>query len=101
MKTIKDTVSQPPPGVQSPPTTLTGTHPGLGKLKAREGIYRCLLRRDLHKKNPEHADYKGVLSIANGRAWVMLWVHEDGTLGLRLEKIIEGPEKAAGKVVAE
>lgn len=80
------------------PKVLTGTHPGLGKLKSKVGVYRCTLRRVLHKQNPDHADYKGVLPIANGKAWVLVWVHADGTLGLRLEKITE---KSTRKEVAK
>jgi hypothetical protein len=69
--------------------TLSGDFKGFSHLKQKAGVYRCLLRPERHKRKTEHADYKGVLPIANGKASVLIWVHVDGTLGLRLEKIVE------------
>jgi hypothetical protein len=40
-----------------------------------------------NKKNAKHADYTGVLSLTGSQARILVWVHVDGTLGLRLEKI--------------
>jgi hypothetical protein len=37
--------------------------------------------------DPNHADYKGGLQLTGSKASILIWVHEDGTLGLRLEKI--------------
>lgn len=64
-----------------------GKYPGFGHLKSQSGVYRCRLHFQAVKSNPQHADYRGVLPIANGKASVLVWVHADGTLGLRLEKI--------------
>jgi hypothetical protein len=45
-------------------------------------------RAQTSKKRPEHADYRGILQLSGGeRALVLLWVHADGSLGLRLEEI--------------
>jgi hypothetical protein len=86
--------SAPPPEQCSGPTLLAnGKHPGFSHLKSKPGVYRCLLRPDIKKRSKEHADYKGVLPIANGRAYVLIWVHIDGSLGLRLEKIVERPNQ--------
>ena len=36
-------------------------------------------------RDPRHSDYAGTLLMANGeRAMVRLWVHADGSLGLRV-----------------
>jgi hypothetical protein len=64
-----------------------GTHPGFEHLKSQTGVYRCRLRRVTNKRNPQHADYKGVLQLIGSKASVLIWIHTDGTLGLRLEKI--------------
>jgi hypothetical protein len=65
----------------------TGSHPGFSHLKSQPGVYRCRLRPELAKRDPRHADYKGILPLTGSKALILLWVHEDGTLGLRLEKI--------------
>jgi len=62
-------------------------HPGFQRLKSKPGVYRCLLRAVENKKNANHADYTGILPLTNSQAWILLWVHKDGSLGLRLEKI--------------
>jgi hypothetical protein len=64
-----------------------GKHPGFNYLKAKPGVYRCKLRPDLAKSNPDHSDYKGVLLLTGCKCHVNVWVHSDGTLGLRLEKM--------------
>lgn len=69
-------------------------YPGFEHLKAKPGVYRCRLRPELNKRRPEHADYRGVLQLTGSKASILLWVHEDGTLGLRLEKIL--PRKTEG-----
>ena len=64
-----------------------GIHSGLGHLKPHPGVYRCLLRRVRHKANPDHADYVGVLPLSDSQAWCCIWLHADGSLGLRVEKL--------------
>jgi hypothetical protein len=54
------------------------------------------LRPELAKRDPRHADYKGVSPLTGSKALILLLVHEDGTLGLRLEKITSKP--AGGKL---
>jgi hypothetical protein len=68
-------------------TTLApGPHPGFGKLTSKPGVFRARLRPVSSKTKPEHADYCGVLQLAGGKkAFVLLWVHGDGSLGLRLD----------------
>ena len=76
------------PTVSAPvkPTTLPpGNHSGFSKLNSQPGVFRCKLRPDTNKRAPEHSDYSGTLLLANGeRAMVRIWVHADGSLGLRL-----------------
>ena len=58
---------------------------GFAKLKSRPGVFRCKLRLCMDKKRPEYADYRGVLQMdGGGQAGVLLWVHADGSLGLRV-----------------
>jgi hypothetical protein len=64
-----------------------GQHPGFQNLKAQLGVYRCKLWPDADKRDPNHADYKGVLQLTGSKASILIWVHRDGSLGLRLEKI--------------
>jgi hypothetical protein len=64
-----------------------GPHPGFENLKSQPGVYRTRLRAETAKRDPRHADYKGVLQLTGSKALVLVWVHSDGTLGLRLEKI--------------
>ena len=66
-----------------------GHHPGFAKLKSRLGVYRCKLRPVQVKRDPNHADYSGVLELTNSKAFLYLWVHADGSLGLCLEKMTE------------
>lgn len=48
-------------------------------------MFRCKLRPETHKAKPEHSDYSGTLLMGNGeRAMVRVWVHPDGSLGLRV-----------------
>ena len=77
------------PDGKSTRTLPPGAHPGLKKLKSQSGVYRGLLRPVIKKRKPEHADYSGVLPLTGSKARVFVWVHEDGTLGLRLEKMHE------------
>jgi hypothetical protein len=69
-----------------------GTHPGLGNLKSQPGVYRCRLRPERNKRDPKHADYRGILQLTGSKAQVLIWVDTDGTLGLRLEKIVGRPD---------
>ena len=64
-----------------------GSHPGFNHLKSQSGVYRCRLSPELHKRRPEHSDYKGILQLTGSKALILIWVHSDGSLGLRLEKI--------------
>ena len=66
-------------------TVPPGTHPGFDHLKSQPGVYRCRLRQELDKRDPRHADYRGILQLTGSKALVLIWVGADGTLGLRLE----------------
>jgi hypothetical protein len=68
------------------PKLPPGSAPGFAKLPQKPGVYRCQLL-PAKKRRPEHADYAGKLRIANGIAQVLIWLHTDGSLGLRVEKI--------------
>jgi hypothetical protein len=69
-----------------------GPHPGFSRLKSRPNVYRCKLRAELNKAKPEHADYSRILQLDGGKkAFVRLWTHVDGSLGLRVE--LNPPEK--------
>jgi hypothetical protein len=72
-----------------------GEYPGFRHLKSQPGVYRCKLHFQADKADPGHADYKGVLQLTGSKASVLVWVHADGSLGLRLEKI-EDRRKAQG-----
>jgi hypothetical protein len=69
-----------------------GIHPGFGKLKSEVGVYRTALWRVLKKARPEFADFSGVLVIGTQKIRVFAWLHENGSLGLRLQKIIDKKE---------
>ena len=71
------------------PNLPKGQHPGFANVKAKPGVYRCKLWPATSKRDPKHADFKGVLQLTGSKASVMIWVHIDGSLGLRLEKIVE------------
>jgi hypothetical protein len=66
---------------------IKGTHLGFSQLKSQLGVYRCELWPVVHKPKPEHADYSGILHLTNSKARILVWVHGNGSLGLRLEKI--------------
>jgi hypothetical protein len=72
----------------------SGQHPGFSQLKSQPGVYRCVLRAVTNKKSAKHADYAGVLPLTGSQARILLWVHLDGTLGLRLEKIAQQKKEA-------
>ena len=75
----------------SPTLLPAGPHPGLGKLKSQPGVFRCRLRPELHKAKPEFADYHGMVFLDGGKkASALVWIHEDGSLGLRLEMLKAG-----------
>jgi hypothetical protein len=65
-----------------------GPHPGFKELKSQVGVYLCCLRPERDKKKPEHADYRGMLELTGSRCLILVWVHQDGTLGLRLSKVV-------------
>jgi hypothetical protein len=69
------------------PKLGAGKYPGYSNLPAKPGVYRCKVWPQTDKRDPQHADYKGVLQLTGSKASVLIWVHSDGTLGLRLEKI--------------
>jgi hypothetical protein len=73
---------------------LNGSHPGFSNLKSQPGVYRCKLWADTNKRDRNHADYKGVLHLTGSKASVLVWVHVDGSLGLRLEKIVDRRKEA-------
>jgi hypothetical protein len=78
-----------------PITLPPGPHPGFAKLKSQPGIFRTKLWPIAQKKKAEHADYAGRLTLATGaKAQVLLWLHSDGSLGLRLELIKSKPSGA-------
>ena len=65
-----------------------GSHPGFRALKSQPGVFRCRLRPELNKAKSEFADYKGILQLDGGKkALCRLWVHQDASLGLRLEML--------------
>jgi hypothetical protein len=64
-----------------------GQYRGFSQLKSQPGVYRCKLFHQAEKRDPGHADYKGVLPLTGSKALIFIWVHADGSLGLRLEKI--------------
>ena len=61
-----------------------GNYPGFAKLKSQPGVHRCKLWPNAEKKNPGHADYRGKLFIDGKPYTAFVWVHADGSLGLRL-----------------
>src|SRR6516164_941215 len=63
---------------ENPRLLQSGQHPGFENLKSKLGVYRCRLRPELAKRDPRHADYKGVLPLTGSKALILLWVHEDG-----------------------
>jgi hypothetical protein len=78
------------PRPESPETKLLpkGIHPGFAKCEPQPNVHRCKLWVDIKKANPEHADYKGLLHLdGDAKAFVLLWCHYDGSLGLRLEML--------------
>ena len=71
-----------------PTLLLPGAHQGFSKLKSKPGVFRCKLRAVASKAKPEFADYSGTLFLAGGaKAGVLLWSHQDGSLGLRFEML--------------
>jgi hypothetical protein len=72
-----------------------GSASGFAKLKSQPGVFRCKLRPVTQKKKTDHADYAGVLVLSAGaKAQVLVWVHSEGSLGLRLELIKNKPPAA-------
>jgi hypothetical protein len=63
------------------------SHPGFTDLKSKPGVYRCRLYPQYRKQDTRHADFKGELLLANCKCSILVWIHRDSTLGLRLEKI--------------
>jgi hypothetical protein len=73
---------------QKPNLVPAGSHPvaGYTKLNTQVGVYRTRLRPVNHKRDLKHADYYGDMQLANAKVHIYIWVHTDGTLGLRLAK---------------
>ena len=70
-------------------------HPGIPQLE-KPGVFRCELKPVTKKKKTEYADYGGLLPLSAGRAaHVLLWVHSDGNLGIRVELIKNNKPTAA------
>jgi hypothetical protein len=82
-------VSDQPQTTKPPEKGIRGKYPGFSKLPAKTGVYRCRLKPELNKRDPKHADFRGILELTGSKASVLIWIHEDGSLGLRLEKIID------------
>jgi hypothetical protein len=78
---------KPQPGKLPP-----GVHPGFDKLPSEVGVYRCRLLRVIRKRDPKHADFTGILQLTGSKARIFVWIHVDGSLGLRLAKIQERKE---------
>jgi len=57
-------------------------------------------RPKLNKAKPEHADYRGILQPTGSNASLKVWVHTDGSLGLRLEKIVVALSPVSGRFQA-
>ena len=49
-----------------------GTHPGFQNLKQQPGVNRCRLWPVVNKRDPKHADYKGVLQLSGSKAPVLI-----------------------------
>jgi len=74
--------------IMKPNLLPLGSAPGFAKLKSQPGVFRGKLWPVTDKKKAEHADYAGVVQLSAGaKAQVLLWLHSDGSLGLRLELI--------------
>jgi hypothetical protein len=82
--------SIPALGSHEPRKLPPGKYPGFEKLPAQPGVYRTKLWHQTEKRDPGYADYKGILQLTGSKALILVWVHADGSLGLRLEKITEG-----------
>jgi hypothetical protein len=69
------------------PTLLpAGNHPGFARHKSQTGCFPLQVGPETSKKRPEYADYREILQLSGGeRAFVLLWVHADSSLRLRLE----------------
>jgi hypothetical protein len=79
-------MNTPTPNSLKPTLVPPGIHPGPGKLVTQKGVFRAKLRPELTKARVEHADYRGTIFLDGGkRASALLWVHADGTLGLRIQ----------------
>jgi hypothetical protein len=74
------------------PQLPAGKHPGFDHLKSEVGVYRCKLLPVVRKRDPKHADFSGILQLTGSKARIFIWVHADGSLGLRLAKIQEQKE---------
>jgi hypothetical protein len=80
--------SSEPPSLQAKKLPH-GTHSASEMPKPQNGVYRTKLWPVAKKRDPKHADYRGTLAIANGHASVLAWLHSDGSIGIRLERITE------------
>jgi hypothetical protein len=80
---------------QPPRTLRPGTHPasGFNQAPKQEGVYRALLKPCKNKTSPDHSNYAGFIQLANCVAGIRLWLHDDGTLGLRVQKLKKQPKQ--------
>jgi hypothetical protein len=72
-----------------------GIHPGFEHLAPQVNVCRCRLWPITEKQAESHADYAGLLWLVHEKeaARVFLWVHTDGTLGLRVQRLKRLPKK--------
>jgi hypothetical protein len=51
-----------------------GTYQGFSKLPSQIGVYLCLLRPVIKKRDPNHSDYYGVIALTGSKAHIHVWV---------------------------
>jgi hypothetical protein len=56
--------------------------------------------QSLNKAKPEHADSRGIPQPTGSDASIKFWVHTDGSLDLRLEKIVVALRPVSGRFQA-
>src|SRR6516164_956119 len=66
-----------------------GTYQGFSKLPSQIGVYRCLLRPVIKKREPNHSDYYGVIALTGSKTPIHVWVHPqssgDGIIRFRCD----------------
>jgi hypothetical protein len=86
-----------PTNKATPKLLKVGIHPGFDHLSPEVNVCRCKLWPAANKPNKDSADYIGKLWLIPEKvaARVFLWVHSDGTLGLRVQKLKRPKSKSA------